>query len=643
MSTVSNADVFGWKAEPRRVRFALSKACLVSILLHASLLFVLGLITITQKLDVMATISSVMDNEQSLEEPLDPQFDTKLDQPIGNESEFSSFAASEMATTVLTKDPQSEMERAVDPTLDVRAPILVERLAPTKIDVLSAVSTTGTTEKTGGVEGAVDRLAWEIANSLREKKTLVVWMFDVSPSLNARREAIAQRVENVYNQLNELNVGADKALLSAVAVFGESCTIVTSKPLDSAEDLVAAVRRIKPDSSGEENTFGAVLKVAQHFLPFRTEQHRDVMLIVVTDEEGSDLDNLEKAIDRCKKYGLRCYCVGDSAPFGRKNVEVPFELDSGERVIGVMQKGPESRYGELLRLGYWATHGHDFDDMSSGFGPYGLTRLCTETNGLYFITDEGRGSHRFDLDVMRNYSPDYLPIVALDREIQRNKAKLALMQACTEVEREAQRRKVLNISMPRLEFKSDNDTVLRRELTEAQKPIADLDASLDLLVRHLEQGEKDRQKIKEARWQASYDLAMGRTLALRVRAFGYNSMLAEMKGNPKTFQNPDNNMWRLTPSNDITTGVAVKKMAAKAESYLNRVIELHPNTPWALMAQREKSVPMGWDWKESHYNPNPTMAAGQQKPGPKFLDMEDNKSKVKPKKVEPAEPERRAI
>ena len=584
-----------------------------------------------------------MDEQVEMDEPLVPEFDTKLEQTIGTDGDFSSFAASEEATAVLTKDPQSEIERTADPTVDVKAPMLVERLAPTKIDVLSAVSTTGTTEKTGGVEGAVDRLAWEIANSLREKKTLVVWLFDVSPSLNARRQAIAQRVENVYNQLNELNVGADKALLSAVAVFGESCTIVTPKPLDDASELVTAVRRIKPDSSGEENTFAAVLKVAQHFLPFRTEQHRDVMLIVVTDEEGADLDNLERAIDRCKKYGLRCYCVGDSAPFGRKNVEVPFELDSGERVIGVMQKGPESRYGELLRLGYWATHGHDFDDMSSGFGPYGLTRLCTETNGLYFITDNGRGSHQFDLDVMRNYSPDYLPIVALDREIQRNKAKLALMQACTEVEREAQRRKVLNISMPRLEFKSDNDTVLRRELTEAQKPIADLDASLDLLMRHLEQGEKDRQKIKEARWQASYDLAMGRTLALRVRAFGYNSMLAEMKGNPRKFEDPENNMWRLIPSNEITSGVAIKKMAAKADTYLNRVIELHPNTPWALMAQREKSVPMGWDWQETHYNPNPTVANGQRKPGPKFLDMDDNKTKANQQKMEPVEPQRRAI
>ena len=222
-------------------------------------------------------------------------------------------------------------------------------------------------------------------------------------------------------------------------------------------------------------------------------------------------------------------------------------MENGETVIGVMQKGPESYYPELVRLGFWGTNSYDLDDMSSGFGPYGLTRLCAETNGLYFIADNGRGQHRFDPAVMRNYSPDYRTISVLEQDLRHNKSKAALVQACAAVVSETQRRKVLSISMPRLDFKADNDTILRQELIEAQKPIADLDLSLDSLMRLLEQGEKDRPKIKEARWKASYDLAMGRTLALRVRAFGYNTMLAEMKANPKKFEKPGNNQWISEP------------------------------------------------------------------------------------------------
>ena len=616
-------------------------ACLISFGLHFILLATLSLIRFAQKLEVFTTISSLIEDE---DDPLQPRFETPPSEQIGNEASVSNFSASEDASTVLTRDPQNQLEKSIETTVAVAVPITEELPQPSRADLLSTVATTGSTEHAGGVEGAVDRLAWEIANSLREQKTLVVWLFDVSPSLAARRELIATRVENVYKQLTELNVGADKALKSAVAVYGPTCKIVTDKPLDDADELVQVVRTIKSESSGEENTFSAILKVAKAFLLFRTEQRRDVMLIVVTDEEGSDPENLEQAITFCKRYGMRCYCVGDTAPFGRKNVEVPFQLENGERVIGVMQKGPESRYAELLRLGYWGTHGHDFDDMSSGFGPYGLTRLCTETNGLYFVADDGRGRHSFDPAIMRNYAPDYRSIAVLDRDIQANRSKAALLECCLEVEREAQNRKVLSISMPRLDFRAESDTMLRQELTEAQKPIADLDASLDYLLKRLEQGEKDRGKIKESRWRASYDLALGRTLALRVRAFGYNSMLAEMKANPKRFETSGNNHWTLVPADEVTSGGAVKKLATKASEYLGHVIADHPGTPWALLAERERAVPMGWKWQESRVEPSsPGMAAGRQKTGPKFIEIEDPKTKIKTRKQIPDEPQRRDI
>ena len=34
--------------------------------------------------------------------------------------------------------------------------------------------------------------------------------------------------------------------------------------------------------------------------------------------------------------------------------------------------------------------------------------------------------------------------------------------------------------------------------------------------------------------------------------------------------------------------------------YLNRVVDDHAGTPWALLAERELSAPMGWGWTEAH-------------------------------------------
>ena len=115
-----------------------------------------------------------------------------------------------------------------------------------------------------------------------------------------------------------------------------------------------------------------------------------------------------------------------------------------------------------------------------------------------------------------------------------------------------------------------------------------------------------------------------------------------MKANPKKFETAGNNQWRLVPATEITSGATTKKMASKAKEYLSHVIDDHPRTPWELLAKRELGVPLGWEWKESHYDANPPMAAGNQKAqGPKIIETIDPVTKKKVKKQVNAEPPQR--
>ena len=630
---VDQPEVFEMEIETSRLPKALVLAFTISLGLHVVLLSSLALIKFSERLQIFSEITSSLEEDDAMSY----KFDSTITDQIGSGGEVSSLAASQEASNQLAKNPQEEIEKTVTENLNVAAPVTDQLPQPSRSDVLASVATQGATQHSGGVEGAVDSLAWEIANSLREKKTLVVWMFDVSPSLAARRAAIADRVENVYKQLTSLNVSGDKVLKSAVVTFGEKTSVVTKDPVDDVGELVKAVRSIKSESSGLENTFAAVNFVAKHYQAYRTQMHRDVMIIIVTDEAGSDAPAmLEQAIVSTKRYGMRCYCVGNAAPFGKETTEAPFILESGETVIGVMHRGPETFYPERVRLAYWGANGYDLEDMSSGFGPYGLTRLCAETNGIYYITEEGRG-RKLDHQVMRNYAPDYRPIRMLDADISQNKAKMALLEVCRLL-------KLENVPLPRLEFPAENDTVLRVAISEAQKPLADFEYKLDALLRVLEPGEKDRAKIKDARSRAGYDLAMGRVLALRARSFGYNAMLAEMKASPKKFEKQGNNQWQLKDSKEVTSGATTKKLATRALEYLRRVVDEHPGTPWQLMAEREMSTQLGWEWKEANYNPNPAgMGGGKDKAGPKFIEVEDPVTKKKVKKMIDKDPVRREI
>lgn len=604
----------------------------LSLGLHVAALLGLSLIYFDVEQHLTTVIDSVFDDA----DPNQFKFDATAVDQIGNDSSVNTLAASQAAATAVGKNPQEEIQSQIDETLDVQVPSPNDIVEPPKAEMLSQVATTGGTEYTGGVEGSIDRLAFEIANSLREKKTLVVWLFDVSPSLSVRREKIADRVENVYGQLNTLNVGSDKALRTAIGVFGEKTSMVTDDPIDETADVVKAVRSIKSEESGKENVFNAVLTATQRYLTYRTKQNRAMMIIVVTDEAGSDADKLEQAIQLTKRYGIKCFCVGDAAPLGRQKVEAEFTLDNGETVIGVMDRGPEGYFQDRLNLPYFGVNGGHLENISSGFGPYGLTRLCAETNGLFLVGETGM-SAGIDPIIMRSYAPDYRPIKMLETDIQANAAKRALVGLC-------EKARVESIPVPTTFFPAENDNVLRVAVSEAQKPLAVLDYRLDELLQGLQVGEKDRAKITEPRWRAVYDLALGRVLAMKARSFGYNMMLAEMKSSPKKFETEGNNSWRLVPSKDIASGPATKKLAKQAEELLKRVIDEHSGTPWAKLAELEYQTPMGWEWKEGKYNPQPAgMGNGKDKQGPRFEEVVDPKTGKKIKKMIGGPPPKREI
>ncbi len=111
---------------------------------------------------------------------------------------------------------------------------------------------------------------------------------------------------------------------------------------------------------------------------------------------------------------------------------------------------------------------------------------------------------------------------------------------------------------------------------------------------------------------------------MRVRAFGYNSILAEMKASPKKFEGSDNNQWILQPSETINAGANIRRMNDKAVEYLNRVINEHPDTPWALMAKMEISEPLGWEWKEGRMAV-PQMQNGDPGRRPQFAPEEEQR------------------
>ena len=60
---------------------------------------------------------------------------------------------------------------------------------------------------------------------------------------------------------------------------------------------------------------------------------------------------------------------------------------------GVVEQGPETAFPERVRISF-AGEREDEPPLDSGFGPYALTRLCSETGGIYFAVHPNRNSSR---------------------------------------------------------------------------------------------------------------------------------------------------------------------------------------------------------------------------------------------------------
>ena len=494
-----------------------------------------------------------------------------------------------------------------------------------------------------GATGAIDRITHEILLSLEERRTLVVWLFDQSGSLDRQRKEIRQRFEQIYEELGVVEAANnpafakhdDKPLLTSIIAFGQSVSLLTEQPTDDLSEILGAVEKITMDDSGIENVFSAMYLAADRYKGQRVprgadrQPERNVMLIAFTDEVGDDRAGLERTIDICRRYAMPVYVVGVPAPFGREETLVKW-VDPDPKYDqtpqwGRVNQGPETLVPERIKLSF---EGEYEAPLDSGFGPYALTRLCYETGGIYFAIHPNRNIRRsvsrretadftahlerfFDPDVMRRYRPDYLPADEYMRRLEDSPMRKALVQA-------AQLSWVTTLEEPDTRFVKRNEADFANALTEAQKDAARLEPKLTALHATLQQGEEARPDEIVPRWQAGYDLAMGTVLAARVRTEGYNAMLALAKRS-LPFKDPKNNTWVLEPSDEITISSQLASAAEKSREYLQRVIEQHPDTPWAVLAQRELQQPLGWQWTETYTDltpPRQRVAANNNNPRP---------------------------
>jgi hypothetical protein len=481
------------------------------------------------------------------------------------------------------------------------------------------------------IGGALDRLTAEIISSAENGNLHVLWLFDASISLSHQRDYIGSRFDKILSEI-EFSKNHKYQIDHSIYSFGSSYTQLCEQTSDS-EKLKNSVASVPLDLSGTENIFKTIYQLSSEY----GKKDPRLMIVLFTDEIGDDSEWLDKAAISCRKKGTSVYAVGSPSPFGKskaqfKYVDPDINYDQKERWVEIIQ-GPETLHQMILDL---RTLPIDDEVLDSGYGPFGLCSLCSETGGIYFSVHPNRSDAKlsrkdisplssnitkfFDNDVMNRYSPDYRSVSQQNNEVNSHNIKKALVKAATIR---------LDISgQQTLKFRALNEGDFVNDLNKAQKFSAQIEPKINEIYQILQPTEKDINTLNDKRWLASYHLAMGRILATKVRIELYNQILAEAKTGLKK-KNQKTNMWVLNHTDQFTTtNSQLNKIYKQAQYYLNHVIDTYPDTPWAYIASEEIKTPFGYEWTESYIEPPKMGSGGNNNPNPP---KDDTIKKLQPK------------
>ncbi len=587
----------------------------VSLLTHLVALFMLGMLTYAASRPPAPEFrTEVVDTTLDDFAKLEPTEIAEIEQtditPVAG-----SFAP-ETRPMILEQPPTPPVESDLTPELKAEAVQVASVRLPTAARLATDVQIKGSGAE--HVEGAVDRVAVEILRKMESGRTLVVWAFDASGSLLAERQRLAKYIDKVYAHIEEFDtegLSENEALLTAVVGFGQDRREMTDEPTADRAAIVKAIESVPLDKTGVESTFRTVGEAARRFGKFRRgNQPYQTMLVVVTDEVGDDEEALERAIAAAGAAKMPVYVLGSAALFGRVEGYTDFtDPETGQKYNNLpVRQGPEAVVVENIRLPFWYD-GPQYDLLDAGFGPWALSRLSGATGGIYFITRMGGHRITFDPVGMREYKPDWVSREQYMTMLARHPLRRAVMRASTITQQNLP-------GMPSLTFPPIESPDFKDAMTRNQEIVARISYTVEeaLGLSGAAPGEptiistaKLRDREPSRRWRAHYDLVRGRLMAMKVRCDEFNYACAAMKRDAPKFTKPGSNAWRLVPDGEIHhLSNKASQVADESRKLLKQVIDEHPGTPWALLAQRELKDPLGLKWIEVTLPPPPKPGEG---------------------------------
>jgi hypothetical protein len=479
------------------------------------------------------------------------------------------------------------------------------------------------------VDAAFAGITGDILGEVAEGELLVVWLFDASLSLVPHRQRVATKIEEMVAGAEALGPEKARLFASAAAAFGGGVRELV-RPTQKGARVASGLVDAPVDTTGVENTFSAVQWAVDRYVKRRP---RRIRIVIWTDESGDDTAKLEPVIALCREKKIRVSVVGPSAVLGsQRGVQAWTLPEIGQVMYLPVLRGPDSALPERIPLPYWHRHNPWFSDgqpvpvaamwvrpswevgqqlqfMVSGFGPYALTRLALATGGTYTILDNPADRGPFRFEHVKHHVPDYRSAPQILDDLRYQPLRQAVLAAVATLTAQP-------VAVPKMQFAARTPQQFRATLNDELKwHGARVEQSLRIIQKALvpfgPDGMETHYEAETPRWRAWYDLTRGRLLAAEARYWEYLATCQALRRELA----PTSNQVMMQPAPVLKSSGRTVAVAQEAETLLRRCVEENPETPWALLAERELEHPFGLIFYQTYVPPPPPMPAMPRVPG----------------------------
>ena len=614
-----------------------SSAFAISMILHALILVVLGVLTVSS--DVASFVETILaeireelvDDELvsvELEEELKPA-DELSEQLVDSSPALGIPGAAPGSSSqqiMLNKEIVQQFDSATSEVV-INSPFMQLPSTTKLLNHLPEGALGDPRQIVDDYQQAIDRITQEVMWMLDRGDVMLIWCFDQSGSMKNDQQEIRQRINRVYDELGLSENAKGDQLLTAVTSFGQGFLQHTRRPTSDLDQVRTAIDSVPIDPSGKElmcQSVGTAIRLHRQY-----SKKRQMAMVLVTDESGDPENNdrfLEAAIAEAKAANCRIYVMGRESVFGYPYAFMRWPHPQTGNVHWLrVDRGPETAFVEQLQTnGFRRRH----DAFSSGFGSYEQARIAQQTGGIFFMlpsveTNLVRGNadkRRYQLEAMYPYQPDLRSRLVQFVDRDRYPLRTFLWKVVNDLN--PYRPEVAEIIEVRMAF-SRNPQQFVQQVRESQakaKVYLDYLATTQLV---LEEASEHRRQEVSPRWMANYDLIHAQVIAYQARIYEYGASLEAFLQNPKIvpLSRPPNltlSHWDVVTRKETITGPISQPYVDKATELFELVISRHPGTPWAERAAQELKRGYGIDLRPDYDPPPRPRVSGPVIPIPKL-------------------------